>query len=637
MAANSTSISQEHQALADLFSRYKAEWLEEYLFDVFTEPAYFPQLRHAKPCFLVGGRGTGKTTTLRCLSYKGQYALARSDKSAIQTWPFYGIYHRVNTNRVRAFKGPELKEGTWIRLFSHYVNLLICTYLLEFLEWYKGHFPSASALSPRAVQEIAATLQMDRPPDPSGLLKVMRLGFLEFEAYVNNVAGSTQLPSLSAPGAPIDVLVEHIRDLPEFHERMFFFLIDEYENLEDYQQRVMNTYIKHCASGYTFKIGVRELGFRQRTTLNREEQLVAPADYVRIDITEKLLPKFEEFAAKVCDSRWRIAVKESARPIGSIQELFPGLSAEEEAEKLGVRNPVQKMEQSLKKQGFSEEHTWYKERSDLEKYALGLWTRGKELALAEVVRDAMDNEISWKQRYQNYKYAALFTIRRGKSGPHKLYTGWNTLCMLSAGNIRYLLELVTESLSCHFESEMDLSQSVSPEMQTEAAVRTGRMHLRELEGLTVYGARLTKLLLALGRVFQVMAGQSEGHTPEVNQFHLKPASRSELQQNQHNLVDQLLNAAVMHLALLRYRGSKLQDRHDIRDYDYAIHPIFAPYFWFSHRRKRKMLLSPSEILALIETPSVTIEKILRRQGRPTDSELPDNLGLFEAFYAPDTQ
>src|SRR5690349_6882263 len=88
------------EQLSQLFGSYKAEWLKEHMFELFTEPSYFPELTTSRPCMLLGGRGTGKTTVLRSLSYEGQFALKGRNPSHIAGWSFFGVYHRVNTNRV---------------------------------------------------------------------------------------------------------------------------------------------------------------------------------------------------------------------------------------------------------------------------------------------------------------------------------------------------------------------------------------------------------------------------------------------------------------------------------------------------------------------------------------------------------
>ncbi len=193
----------------------------------------------------------------------------------------------------------------------------------------------------------------------------------------------------------------------------------------------------------------------------------------------------------------------------------------------------------------------------------------------------------------------------------------------------------------HLENRQDLTEEVSPRIQTLAAQRVAKKNLAELEGLSVHGAQLTKLLLGLGRVFQMLAAEPSGHTPEVTQFHIAPENGFEGGEvapalSKQVRVDELLRAAVMHLALLRFPGSKLTDEADTREYDYMPHPLFSAFFVYSHRQKRKIPLTGDQILGLVKHPRRTIREILDSQNRTIAEPLPEQLLLFEGFYDDDT-
>lgn len=437
------------KGLAKLFSGYRAEWLSEEIFELFTEPSYFPQLTTAHPCFLVGGRGTGKTTVLRCLSYEGQAALHGGTTVDTSNWEYFGIYYRVNTNRVRAFGGPELGEATWTRMFGHYVNLELCEAIVQFLEWHAQHSQAGQALSPTALERISTALHLQVPRTQRELLQRIDRIKLEFEAAINNIADARQLPKLSLQGAPIDVLMEEVKALPQFGRKSFFFLIDEYENLDRTQQRILNTLIKHCGEFYSFKVGIRQLGLKERSTLSGTEQLRHPADYKLIDITDQLDLRFPEFAAAVCKRRLgQVLGDVSLAPEPTA--LLPGLSAEEEALELGVRDVVkaaldQRSVGEVDDRGFRE---WTTTVHPMEVFTFMKRAEAEGKTNGVKLSEILADRTKWKEQYNNHKHAYLFAIRRGKVGIRKHFAGWGVYCRLAGSNIRYLLELVDQALMC---------------------------------------------------------------------------------------------------------------------------------------------------------------------------------------------
>jgi hypothetical protein len=625
-----TSGSESIGKLSTVLGLYKAEWLRGRLFDLFTEPGYFEELKTPRPCVLIGGRGTGKTTVLRGLSYQGQFAFAGSNSNVIDTWQFFGLYHRVNTNRVTAFRGPELTEERWRACFAHYLNLLFCTQLLEFACWYELQTGRELAPPENELAAFRATLGLFQGNGLADLAQEVRIQVLMFEASINSIV---DLPPkfLSMQAAPVDALAGALLSTSELQGKQFFFLIDEFENFEDYQQRILNTIIKHSPSAYTFKVGVRELGWRERSTLNANEQLTSPADYARISISERLSDsRFKAFAEQVLSARFLDTVDPPSAGT-DFPSLFPNLSELEEAERLLDTTETSRIRRAVLKASPPE----LLEAALLLplgiQYFLDYWASSHaQTSLGAEIRSWLEGSAAARDRFTNHFHASLFSIRRGKRGIRKFYCGWDVYLALCEGNIRYLLELVHSALLLHMEDDKRALSPISPEMQTRAAHLVGRKNLSELEGLSVDGARLTKLLLSLGRVFGVLAESPGGHTPEANQFHL----REELiATDSDDRAMQLLKHAVMHMALVRYDGSKALDERDTKAYDYMIHPIFAPFFVFSHRKKRKILLSSAQLLTLVDRPREGIESVLTANNRASKEVLPDQLQLFGDFYA----
>lgn len=604
--------------IAEVFGSFRAEWLSEKIFTYYTQPSYFPVLETPTPCVLSGGRGTGKTTVLLCLSYEGRFALSNYDVSKIREWSYYGLYYRVDTNRVPAFSGPELSDAQWKKLFGHYVNLILIGKLVDFLSWYCDALKCQDPLTKRECERLSKSLHLPECGSLDELKEGLVDGLLDFESFLNNIDASA-LPNVSMQGAPVSYLTGVLTKKDEFSGKTFFFLIDEYESFLEYQQVVVNTMIKHAGGGHTFKIGIKELGWKNRSTLSPDQILMSPADYAVVDIGASLSEAdFSNLAKRVLNARLRHVFPE----IGDIAELLPELSIDHEAQLLGVDEHVSDFEKHLN--GDKKLIEFSKSLKPLQRYFAILWANEKSISVEKIINSWRASGTEWNARYENYKYAFLFAIKRNRTGIRKYYSGWSTYVKLSAGNLRYLLELSVEALILNARKGGD-GQPVSHQNQTEAAEEVAKKNFRELDGASLSSGHLTKLLLGLGRVFYAMARQPEGHAPEVNQFHFGDGAR---------ITDQvkiLLNEGVTHLALTRWAGNKLSIN-DVQSFDYAIHPIYAPFFVFSFRKKRKMKLDPDMILALIHRPGDAISALVKRTGRAESEDIPEQLSLFEGYY-----
>ena len=148
----------------------------------------------------------------------------------------------------------------------------------------------------------------------------------------------------------------------------------------------------------------------------------------------------------------------------------------------------------------------------------------------------------------------------------------------------------------------------------------------ELEGLSNNGAQLTRLLLGFGKIFNVLARSDGKIRPEVNQFCIKGVQNSERLP--------LITNAVMNLALIRMPGNKLNDEANTKESMYMLHPIYAAYFVYSHRKKRKLDVTEQQLMDIVQNKKDIIKSILSNcnVSEQDYKSSPEQLTLFDSYY-----
>lgn len=308
---------------------------DEEVFSTFSTPVYWGEIVGTRPCVLVGGRGTGKTTTLRGLAYGGQSSLHGND---LDRWDTIGAYWRIDSMVASAFEGRGVSDEQWISAFSHYVNLKMVSLYLSFCQWRSTATGIETIVSNEAVQLTAASLNVGGAQGLPELEAQVRMGLALLEARLNGTTAALFDTPFSLLGRPLAYLLEGISSGDAVARLPFTFCIDEFENLKPYQQRAVNTLIKHVGdSSYTIKIGIRDTEQRQRNTLADGQPLVDPADYTTVNIVEHLKEQsFSKFAAQICERR----LSGTALQGMSMTDWFPTLSLEDEAEMLGADREI---------------------------------------------------------------------------------------------------------------------------------------------------------------------------------------------------------------------------------------------------------------------------------------------------------
>lgn len=610
-----------NRALGQVRAEYETD---DALYRRFAAPLYFQQLVGITPSFLVGGRGTGKTTTLRSISFRGQSAIGgTSDPSH---WQVIGGYWKLEPNIVSVFRGKGLSEEEWSRIFTHYLNLKLSTLVIEYAGWLEAGNHGVT-INPRSLALYTRSMNLGECSTVESISFAIEDALADMEGRVNSSISSLNASSGSILGKPLDYLFVALDGLQVSRQKPFMFCLDEYENLEPYQQKLVNTLIKQVGGApYTFKIGVRNTVAIERSTLIDKQPLQDPADFTTVDIVSLLKDEsFEDFAATVVGQRLHLIDPELTAP----SSFLPGLSIEEEADLLGAEAIKRELMQHLDAHRAitAEEKAYSNTLSNFEACMVLRWATAHGDDPLEILRFSRSQPDKWRTRCGNYGYAMLFTIRDKRVGERKFYAGWKTYCQLADGNIRYMLRLVHEALRLHLVEGGALFTPVTTINQTRAASKVGDTTIRDLQGWSRQGAALTSLARGLGSIFEGLARDAALTTPEVTQFRVRYPSNG----LPVDSVDELLAEAVGQCILIAFAGDKnARSSGATREPDYQLHPVLAPYFVYGSRRKRRMTITAADLLALTNRGQAaeTIRRILAER-RVAVSSNPTQLAIFE--------
>lgn len=607
----------DHQTrLRRLFSETRGEWPPSEWGSLFVEPPYLGDLVADGPAVLIGGRGTGKTTALRSLRFD-----ATGDSDSIDSARYLGFYLRINKNRVRAFRGAGLPQETWQAAFAHYFNVAACIELSELAAWLIRQAGGSESIPD--VGRVARCFGLESL-SVEDLGDRLRAELSSLERWVNN-PGRLEAPIFSVAEAPLREFGLALKSAGALNGRTLFCCVDEYENLENWQQSVLNTYVKHAEPPLSYKIGVRKHGLRSRETIDTNDLLANPDDYREIDIS---FYDFEPFAQKVVERRLALTASHGVPVATTLDKFLPALTLEEEGKRLGSESVAARAIEAVRAEDDSLA-TWLSQQPKLEVAMMASWARGHpNKSLVETVEDARGNR-HWDTHVGNYSYASLFWLSKGRKGARtrKFYTGKSTLLLMASGNIRYVLELLHEGVRLELSEDREWSGDfcVSADSQTEAAKLVGERRLQQILGLSDRGAELRRIMLALGRIFFEFA-RDPSKAPEITSFLLKGSA-----DDQGTLVS-LLKEGVSHLAFEAYPSTKATTPSESREDEYRIHPIYSAFFEISHRKKRHAIFDAGDVLLVLTQTRQAIEKLL---GKPQEKEeeLPTQLAMFSEFFA----
>lgn len=643
-------MDRAENSLQSIFSKNRAEELGYDVWKYFVIPPFYDKLdlqTARKPRLIIGGRGCGKTMLLRYLSHQSMFSKDRLDipDNAIT---HIGLCWRADTQFANAMSKRGIEDDVWEAAFSHMAALILGMEVLDSLDSVAGSHLSLlsiediNRLSFRRLQAFDITL----PDTTKALRENLEEKLWAFENWVNNVRKVSEpnfLPGSKFVLAIIQLIQQQVENL---RDATYFVYLDEYENLCTYQQKIINTWLKHSEVPLIFNIAMKRNAFETRDTTG-SESLSDIHDFRTHDLEEYFLDeKFPVFFAEILFLKLSMAEVEglpisaadlrnpakltnrrdpiyTKQVLTAINTMLPSVSELEIAQEV-FRD--QALSDKLRKR-IDLALKYNKSSLPIDKFfrpnhpqativvpAL-LYRKGcqpemlvQELDLLELgKKNRFTGRTNW---IHNNFIGCLLQLYEPHTRACPFYAGFNTFCLLSRGNIRHFLELCHKSITRAFRNGIAIGQPNDPVDQAEAARQVSVAFLGEIKSFGRYGNQLHTFVLRLGSLF-ALAHQRPSQS-ESEQSHFSIGSGSQILSEADQ---QFLREAEKWSVLFEEAETKKKGAFDPEAVQYVLNPIYAPYFHISYRKRRKLKLATDDVICLIRGPYEGVADLLKRYSR----------------------
>jgi hypothetical protein len=649
------------QGLTNPFRQFRAEQFEENLWTYYVSDP-FDNLLGSKPLVVEGSRGSGKTMFFRCNSWREmRHSLSPASdslSSLIDPERFIGLYYRVDTPFVSALAGSDLPQQTWSGVFATYLSTSLLVELCDFLaECERSTLVSESQLTP-FLQRVAGILQA--PSAPKGIAELRSLLALTLD-NVERLANNPSQPNSvcgTIPGRLVSEAISALRATNRFEKSRFQIFIDECESLLDYQQRQINSLIKHSTARLVYNIGLRPNGMRTRLTTSDSEQIEDPHDFKlfrpEVALSEGADTKtLQEILKQICKKRFvnaHVLPSDCDEKWTNIVEYLGVHDVEEELRSFGPKHApgtIDRLRKLIEQQTSS--------AGECDRYVQLLGTdapiANARLHICLLLRvpkyrpavsDLADEYLRWSKdrssskRYSDWWHNAKLGLTFLLSAEHrrpKTYAGHDVYAMLSSGTIRYFIELCEQAFDfAHMRGfSWTAPRRLTDEEQTKAARYVSKYKVTDI-GRYPNGPRLRQLAMSLGTIFgalHVNKNSTLGE-PEPNQFSV-PADEIT---GDNTGVRELLEQAILWAVLQNRSSTKDKDTEKKADaVDYHLNHIYCPYFGMSYRQKRKIELTVPQLARLCGADATSVRAAVRallseHQVPTSNDDLPPQLSFL---------
>jgi hypothetical protein len=548
-----------------------------------------------------------------------------------------GIYFKAEPDLVTGFRRKGQGDEWWLDVFGHYFNVTICHQMCHIA----ADIKECKLASLKDESKICTAISRNFGWESKEITTFGELAE-NLEAaedsvllYINNIDQKPK-PSLSHPSRAMRRFAEMLVASIGINGLTFHVFVDEFENLECYQQQLINSLVKNPDKNLVFDIGVRKRGFKTPNTLADNEQISAWNDFRPFDLEEEISGSgYDRLISEICAKRLRTVSELNNCPEDGtrlkIESYLGSYDIGKEVDLIvsGQRTPpyLKEIEARLSKISDVEEkqellESLTKSEPMLSRLSLVLLIQGKkpDQILAELKKHEKGLSSKFKEWLHNYGLSVVFLLCRDYR-QRKKYFGYDTYLQLSSGIPRYFIQLCFYAFDYANKDEsfvFGTTDKISIQVQDKAAYHLSVSKVDEIDTYPPVGHKLKRLVLVLGRIFEQLHKRPAISEPEPNHFYtdydaLSTSSR------------EALNSGIMWAVFQPRPLTKIKSGKQPRGSEYHLNHIYAPYFEISYRRKRRLDISVSDFNNLVDGDDTSVATVAQKLGKVKVGTLSDLL------------